>query len=72
MAGLLIAGEILWVRLVLPGAVVNFGRHWLLFAFVGFAVSAESLVLLMYQVNVDLLSTNLSNHKVVRRIHVHP
>ena len=37
---------------MLPGAVVKFGRHGLLFAFVDFVVSAESLVMLKYQVNV--------------------
>ena len=72
MANLLRAGETLSVRLVLPGAVVKFGRQWLLIAFVGFVVSAESLVMLMYQVNVDWLSTNLSMHIAVRLIHVHP
>ena len=66
------AGETLWVRPVLPGAVVKHGRQWLLFAFVGFVVPAENLVMLMYQVNVDSLSTNLSMHIVVRLIHVHP
>ena len=57
---------------MLPEAVVRFGRQWLPFAFVGFVVSAESLVMLMYQVNMDLLSTNPSLHIVVRLIHVHP
>ena len=57
---------------MLPGAVVKFGRRRLLFAFVDFVVSAESLVKLMYQVNVGSLSTNLSMHIVVRLIHVHP
>ena len=62
MANLLKAGETLSVRLVLPGAVVKFGRQWLLFAFVDFVVSAESLVMLKNQVNVGSLSTNLSMH----------
>ena len=72
MANLLRAGETLCVRLVLLRAVVKFRRQRLLFAFVDFVVSAESLVMLMYQVNVDSLSTNLSMHVVVRLIHVHP
>ena len=72
MANLLEAGETLWFRLVLPGAVVKFGRQWLLFAFVGSLVSAESLVMLMYQIDLDSLSTNLSMQIVVRLIHVHP
>ena len=37
-----------------------------------FVVSTESLVMLMYQVNVGSLSTNVSMHIVVRLIHVHP
>ena len=57
---------------MLPGAVVNFGRLGLVFGFVGFMVSAESSVMLMYQVNVDSLSKDLSRHIVVRLIHVHP
>ena len=72
MASLLRARKSLWLRLVLPGAVVKFGPQGLLFAFVGFVVSAESLVMLMYQANVDSLSTNLSMHNVKRMIHVHP
>ena len=72
MAKLLRRGETLWVKLVLPGVVVKFGRQWLLFAFVGFVVSAESLVMLINQVNLDSLSTNLSVHIVVHLIHVRP
>ena len=72
MANLLRAGDTLWVRLALSGAVVKFGRRWLVFAFVGFVVSMESLVTVMYQVIVDWLSINLSLRIVVRLIHVHP
>ena len=72
MASLLRAGETLWVRLVLRGAVVKISRRWLLFAFVDCVVSTDSLVMLMYQANVGSLSTNLSMQVVVRLIHVHP
>ena len=72
MANLLIAGETFWIRLVLPGPLVKFGRQWLVVAFVGFVVSAESSVMLMYRVNVGSLSRNLSMHILVRLIHVHP
>ena len=57
---------------MIPGAVVKIGRQGLLFAFVCFVVSAEGLVMLMYQVNMDLLSTNPSLQIVVHLIHVHP
>ena len=69
---LLIVGETFWVCLVLPGAVVKIGHQWLLFAFVGFVVSTESLVKLMYQVKLDLQFTNLSMLIVVRLTHVPP
>ena len=38
---------------MLPGAVVKFDRRRLRFAFVGFVVSAESFVMMMYQVHMD-------------------
>ena len=72
MASLLIVGETLWVHLVLPGAVVKFGRQWLQNAFVGFVVSTESSVLMMYLLNVNFLSTNLAMHIVISLIRVHP
>ena len=72
MVSLLIVRETLWVRLVLPGAVVKFGHQGLQFAFVDFVVLVESSVMVMYQINVDLLSTNLLLHIVMRLIHVHP
>ena len=51
--------------------MVTFGCQGLHF-FVGSVISAENSVMTMYQVNVDLLSTTLSMHIVVRLIHVHP
>ena len=57
---------------MLPGVVVKFDRQGLYFAFVGFVVSAESWVMTKCQVNLNLLSTNLSMHIVVRLLHVHP
>ena len=71
MAILLTVGETLRVRLVLLGAVVKFGRQGLHFVFVELMVSTEKSVPVMYQVSVDLLSTSLLMHIVVRLIHVH-
>ena len=56
---------------MLPVVVVKFGRQRLHFSCVNFIVSAGNLVMVMYQVNVDLLSTNLLLHIVMRLIHVH-
>ena len=60
LSSYLILEETLWVRLVLSGVVVKFGRQQLDLAFLGFVVSAESLIMMMCQVIVVLLSTDLS------------
>ena len=57
---------------MVPGVVVKFGRQCLQFAFVDFAVTAESSVMVMYQLNVELMSTNLIMHLPMPLIHVHP
>ena len=72
MASLLIVGESLWVCLGLPGFVVQFFHQWLRFAFDDFVVSAESSVVMMYKVNLDLLSTSLLMHIEVRLKYVNP
>ena len=66
----LIVSETLWVPLVLRGAVVKISCQWLQFGFADFVVSVESSVMVMYQVNVDLLSTILLLHIVERLIQV--
>ena len=62
-------------NLVSPSGVTwncgKVGRYWLLSAFVGLVALAENSVILMYQVNVGLLSTNLLMLIVVHLIHVH-
>ena len=72
MVSLLIVGESLWVCLGLPGIVEKFFHQWLMFALDDFVVLAESSVVMMYQVNLDLLSTNLLMHIEVRLIFVIP
>ena len=64
--------ETLWVRLLLPGAVVKFSLQQLRLASEYFVVLTESSMMVIYQVNVDLLSTNIFMRIEMRLIHVNP
>ena len=57
---------------MLPGTAVKFGRQWLHCALANFVLLAESSVMVMFQENVDLLSTNPIMHIDVRLINVNP
>ena len=70
MVGLLIVGITSWVRLVLPGAVVKFGRQWPNFAVGGFMVYGKNHEVVLYQVIVGLLSTSQLMRMELHLIHV--
>ena len=57
LVNLLIVGETLSLRLLIPGAVKNLGCQGLQHAFRDFVVCEETQVVAMYQVIVGLLST---------------
>ena len=57
MVSLMMVGETLWVRLVLPGAVEKFGRQWLYFEFSCFVVLEGKKIVVMFLLVVDSLST---------------